>query len=207
MKQIIEKTVIQAIQPQCDNLHIALKHKKEEKHMTNQDVADITGVPLSNIAKFFSGTLARPDVYNVMSICICLNVSLDELLGNSAVIKPDQNRAKELEAENERLKHDLQLAEKLEHISEKNADRIDKVLRVRSTFMYILMALCSVMVATLIGYLRMDVRNPDIGLVQRTGVSPLIIVVVAAIAMSFGVGIAYGIKVINKLRKKDDKSE
>ena len=52
MIKIPDQTIIQKIQPQCDKLHIALKNQKELMHLTNQDIADITGLPLSNIAKF-----------------------------------------------------------------------------------------------------------------------------------------------------------
>lgn len=207
MKQMIDKTVIQTIQSQCDSLHIALKHKKEEKHMTNQDVADITGVPVSNVAKFFSGILARPDVFNVMAICICLNASLDELLGNGAAAKTDDNRIKELEAENERLKKDLHHAEKMEAIREKESDRIDRILKIRNNFVYILIALSSFMVLTILGYLRIDANNPEAGYLRHDGASPWIALVVLVMVATVGVAVAFGIKKIKNLRKKGDTNE
>lgn len=58
-----------------------VKKHKERRRVTNQQIADATGVPISTVAKFFSGALKSPGLYNVAAMCAYLGVSLDALFG------------------------------------------------------------------------------------------------------------------------------
>lgn len=75
------RTIIQQIQPQCDNLYKNIKKAVNEQHKTHRDIVENTGVPRSTIAKFLSGALKSPGLYNVAAMCAYLGVSLDALFG------------------------------------------------------------------------------------------------------------------------------
>ena len=77
----MQNTIIQRIQPNCDSLWQRLKAAKEASRKTNQQIADETGISISTISKFFSGVSSAPSVFNISALCICLNVSLDALMG------------------------------------------------------------------------------------------------------------------------------
>lgn len=98
----------------CSNIHLPFKNVCQDLHLTYQELADGSGVPLSNIAKFMSGTLKRPDIDNLAALAIFLNsasgqpvISLDEICGVTEQRRSDS----ELEKENEELKHQIKLLE------------------------------------------------------------------------------------------------
>ena len=86
----MQKTIIQQIQPNCDNLWQRLKAAKEASRKTNQQIANETGISISTISKFFSGASSAPSVFNIAALCICLGVSLDDLMGIRPPAPSDQ---------------------------------------------------------------------------------------------------------------------
>lgn len=134
----------------CSNIHLPFKNVCQDLHLTYQELADGSGVPLSNIAKFMSGTLKRPDIDNLAALAIFLNsasgqpvISLDEICGVTEQRRSDS----ELEKENEELKHQIKLleAEKKhqedmfnKETSAKNyIKRINRILAIALTFICI----------------------------------------------------------------------
>lgn len=53
------------------------REKKAALHMTAQDIADASNVPLSTVNNFFANTSKSPALYTVGPICAVLGVSLD----------------------------------------------------------------------------------------------------------------------------------
>lgn len=58
-----------------------LKELKDKRGLTNQDIADLSRVPLSTVNRILSGQTDNPYFENVADIVIALNGSLDELVG------------------------------------------------------------------------------------------------------------------------------
>lgn len=85
MEYVCENTILQNIEPNCDNLLSVLKEKKKEMHITNQEIASRTGVPFDTVRKYFAGESKSPNVFNIMSFCILFGLSLDNILGNPQV--------------------------------------------------------------------------------------------------------------------------
>ncbi len=79
-----KQTIIQQIQPNCDELYKRIKEAKDAQRKTHKDLVESTGVPQYTIAKFLSGALTNPGVFGVAAICIDLGLSLDELMGDSS---------------------------------------------------------------------------------------------------------------------------
>lgn len=169
-KAIPEQTIIQRIQPQCDSLHIKMRNQKDTLHETNQSVADSTGIPISNVGKFFSGALSSPSVFYTAAMCIHLGMSMDELFE----IAPPENaeKIKHLESQLERANSDLELVKHHNEILESG-------LKDRKPVMFGLTAICFVLVIALIGYLAMDVSNLNFGFFTHEGVSAVGIIIIA----------------------------
>lgn len=189
-KAIPEQTIIQRIQPQCDSLHIKMRNQKDALHETNQSVADSTGIPISNVGKFFSGALSSPSVFYTAAMCIHLGMSMDELFE----IAPPENaeKIKHLESQLERANSDLEL---IRHHNE----ILESGLKDRKPVMFGLTAICFVLVIALIGYLAMDVSNMNFGFFTHEGVSVIGVILVALPLVSACVLAARFIK----SRKKD----
>lgn len=194
------QTIIQQIQPQCDALYIEMKHQKDARHETNQSVADNTGIPISNIAKFFSGTLANPSVFYVAAICIFLGLSLDKLFGIAGPetdAAKDKARIAELEMQLDHANRELEL---VKHHSKFLEDGIAE----RKANFNSLTSLCAVLIIPLIIYLIIDITNKNFGFfryddINIVGIIIAIVVVVAAVIL-----IAHIIK--EKKRKRDERS-
>lgn len=189
------QTIIQRIQPQCDTLHEKMKEQKDARHETNQSVADSTGIPISNVAKFFSGALANPSVFYTAAMCIHLDMSMDELFE----IKTDgknAERIKELERQLERAKHDLKQSEIMNGYFAAG-------IKERKSLLYSLTVLCSILVVALMSYLIMDVSNLNFGFVTTNGVSFFGVVLLVVMLAAAG----FVIYSVAKKKKKNDKSD
>lgn len=62
----------------------AIKARKNALGMTNQQLADAAGIPLSNVKKYMSGDIKNPSLFYTAAACRVLGLSLDDLLGLEA---------------------------------------------------------------------------------------------------------------------------
>ena len=58
-----------------------LKKIKESVHITNTEIARLSGVPLATITRIFNGTTPNPTFETFTQIAIALGASLDEIAG------------------------------------------------------------------------------------------------------------------------------
>lgn len=58
-----------------------LKMIKEEKDLTNAEIASLANIPLPTITRVFNGQTPNPTFETISRIAIALGTSLDELLG------------------------------------------------------------------------------------------------------------------------------
>nr|DAE38157.1 MAG TPA: helix-turn-helix domain protein [Caudoviricetes sp.] len=57
------------------------RDKKAALHMTAQDIADQSGVPLSTVNNFFANASKAPSINTAGPICATLGISIDEFFG------------------------------------------------------------------------------------------------------------------------------
>ena len=67
-----------------------LKELKEQKKMTNQELADLSGVPLGTINRIMAGQTDNPSFQTVCDITRALGGSLDKIAG----LNPEGEREK-----------------------------------------------------------------------------------------------------------------
>lgn len=200
MNNIIESTILQTINANCENLQKTLKAKKLELHLTNQEISDRTGVPVDTVRKYFAGESKSPNVYNIMSICILMELSLDELLGNNtSVTVPSSvnDRINKLESENHDLKIHLEYAQK-------SQTSLESVTMVRQKIIYALLSICSLLTVFICVFIMLDRQIGDYGLFQNTHTNPLGLIIILSVFASIIV-IAYVVFRLMR-RKRNEES-
>ena len=55
-------------------------HNIKTKHLTNEDIAELTGIPETTVSRIISGSGKRPSNENVMAIAAALDISVDKIL-------------------------------------------------------------------------------------------------------------------------------
>ena len=68
-----------------------LKALKEQRKLTNQQLADLSGVPVGTINRILSGQTDNPSFQTVCDIVMAMDGSLDELAG---IREPEETPAK-----------------------------------------------------------------------------------------------------------------
>lgn len=71
-----------------------LKEIKAEKKLTNHQVADLSGVPLSTVTRIFNGQTDNPNIETVEDIAEGMGVSLGDITGIKQIeekFNPDDN--------------------------------------------------------------------------------------------------------------------
>lgn len=58
-----------------------LKMIKEEKDITNLEIAKLSNIPLATVTRIFNGNTPNPTFETISQIAIALGVSLDEIIG------------------------------------------------------------------------------------------------------------------------------
>lgn len=121
-----------------------LKLLKEKRKLTNQQLSDLSGVPIGTINRIMAGQTDNPSFQTVCDIVMAMDGSLDELVG----IKDETPLEKK--AANKDL---IQLYENMLENKEK--------------WMHRLFTCCCVLMVVLIGIVAFDLMNPHIGFFQR----------------------------------------
>lgn len=155
-----KQTIIQQIQPQCDNLYKNIKAAAIAQHRTHREIVEHTGVPRSTVAKFLSGALASPSVFYIAALCKYLNLSMDGLF--------DTEPQSEREAgENADLQAKLNSAEQqIKHLNEK-CGMLEAGIRERKPVIYGLAGLCIFLSVALCGYIALDISDMEHGFLLR----------------------------------------
>lgn len=64
---------------------------KEARKLTNQQIADLSGVPLSTVTRIFNGQTDNPSFQTIADIVTALDGSLDEIMGLKKPEIPEEN--------------------------------------------------------------------------------------------------------------------
>lgn len=202
------QTFIEEMQPNFDALPERLKDEKFRNHLTNQQLPDVSGVPIATTSRILSGAVSNPGFFHIAALCAAMDVSMDSVAG----VHPSGDQA-----EIDQLRQEI--AYKDEIIAEKGAaidrlldrsrimeagvaardDRISKqsealskkdsalasVQRENKPLIYGQCALNILLTAVLMVYMVLDARNPEIGLIRSEKISAVILFGAAGIAAVF----------------------
>lgn len=189
-----KQTIIQQIQPQCDNLYKNIKAAAIAQHRTHREIVEHTGVPRSTVAKFLSGALASPSVFYIAALCKYLNLSMDGLF--------DTEPQCDLEAgENADLQAKLNSADQqIKHLNEK-CRMLQAGIKERKPVIYGMAGLCIFLSVALCGYIRLDISDREHGLF----VANRFPVIGCALCILIGAAVFGFLYYIAKNRRKKDK--
>lgn len=202
------QTFIEEMQPNFDALPERLKDEKFRNHLTNQQLSDVSGVPIATTSRILSGAVSNPGFFHIAALCAAMDVSMDSVAG----VHPRGDQA-----EIDQLRQEI--AYKDEIIAEKGAaidrlldrsrimeagvaardDRISKqsealskkdsalasLQRENKPLIYGQCALNILLTAVLMVYMVLDARNPEIGLIRSEKISAVILLGAAGIAAVF----------------------
>lgn len=202
------QTFIEEMHPNFDALPERLKDEKFRNHLTNQQLSDVSGVPIATTSRILSGAVSNPGFFHIAALCAAMDVSMDSVAG----VHPSGDQA-----EIDQLRQEI--AYKDEIIAEKGAaidrlldrsrimeagvaardDRISKqnealskkdsalasVQRENKPLIYGQCALNILLTAVLMVYMVLDARNPEMGLIRSEKISAVILFGAAGIAAVF----------------------
>lgn len=126
-------------------IHNQLKQLKEKRRLTNQQLADLSGVPIGTVNRILSGQTDNPSFQAVCDMVMAMDGSLDELVG----IKEETASPTERKSAGKEI---IQLYEGI--IADKNK------------WMVRLFTCCCVLTLVLIGIVAFDLLNPNHGWFQ-----------------------------------------
>lgn len=202
------QTFIEEMQPNFDALPERLKDEKFRNHLTNQQLSDVSGVPIATTSRILSGAVSNPGFFHIAALCAAMDVSMDSVAG----VHPSGDQA-----EIDQLRQEI--AYKDEIIAEKGAaidrlldrsrimeagvaardDRISKqsealtkkdsalasAKKEDKPLIYGQCALNILLTAVLMVYMVLDARNPEMGLIRSEKISAVILFGAAGIAAVF----------------------
>lgn len=125
-------------------IHTQLKQLKEKRRLTNQQLSDLSGVPIGTVNRILSGQTDNPSFQAVCDMVMAMDGSLDELVG-----------IKEEPAPNERKSASKEIIQLYEGII---ADKEKWMMR--------LFTCCCILTVVLIGIVAFDLLNPNHGWFQ-----------------------------------------
>lgn len=157
----------------------AIRAARTEAGLSNDQLAERSGVPYSTICKVQSG-LQNITLPQAAAICATLGLSLDALVGLPDC-RPAAASAHEMELKLSDKAGDLRVLEAVNEMLTLQLKRLRSGL-------YVTMVLCALLAVGLITYMVIDARIPYAGLIQATGLSGgawlfILLVVAAAVVM------------------------
>lgn len=196
-----KQTIIQQIQPNCDDLYKKIKNAAVAQHRTHRDIVENTGVPRSTVAKFLSGAISNPGVFFISALCIYLGLSLDELMGITPT-PPEQDASAVEIAE---LKGKLAKAEAEVAMLKGSCKIYQNGIAERKPVIYGLTGLCIFLSMAFVTYLLIDISDSAHGFIRpNQPVSPVFVLLVLAIISTAFITVHSVVKKIMKSKRSGE---
>ena len=222
-----ETTIVAQMQPIFDALPEKLKDEKIRQGLTNQQLSDISGVPIATTSRILTGAVSNPGIFYIAALCTALGISMDAMMGAQEPPKQSADEAGRLEAE---LAHKEELLAEKEKAIERLLDRSriqesgiaarDEQIRrqdaeiraVRNSYKPLVYGLCGLSISAfglllgvLAAYLVADYSAPEQGFI-RGGVLPVWLEAAVAGIICIGLYIAHW-AVKHRLKSKNPPAE
>ena len=126
-------------------ISIELKRLKDKRKLTNQQLSDLSGVPIGTVNRIMAGQTDNPSFQTVCDMVMAMGGSLDELVGIKSEEQPDEKKQPSKEI--------LTLYETM---------LASKDMWIRRLF-----AVCCVLAVFILCVMAYDLANPMIGYFQK----------------------------------------
>lgn len=125
-------------------ISVKLKALKDKKKLTNQQLSDLSGVPLGTINRIMAGQTENPNFQTVCDLVKSMEGSLDELVG---LTPPPQEEGQIMSRDLIRVYEDT--------------------IRNKDKWLHRIFVCCCVLVIFIMGVVMYDLMNPMIGFFQE----------------------------------------
>lgn len=181
------------------------KGRKKKLGLSNVEIAARSNVPKGTIDRLFSSDTIDFRFSTIQPvICVltgCAPADLDCVEPQPPVVQsPDPElleKVHALQLQNHDLEKDLTYAEKTN-------TRLEDTIRSWKQAVYGMMCLCAVLAVSLVGYLRLDANNTDIGLIREDYTSPAALFPIVGI---IAVGVAAVMLIRYKIKNRKENIE
>ena len=123
-------------------LSTQLKLLKEKRKLTNQQLSDLSGVPVGTINRILSGQTDNPSFQTVCDMVMAMDGSLDELVG---------------------IQQEIPQAEKKARASQEILSLYEAMIESKNKWLHRLFVCCCVLTLVLILLVIFDLMNPSVG--------------------------------------------
>lgn len=170
-------SAIQELESYIKEYPYKIKAARVAKGLTQKELAEKAGVPLSFITKMNVNN--QDALLNFAAICRVLGISMDELFGikGSTDVAELTEQIHELELEN------VQQAGDVRRLTEVNVEK-DKRLYSHRPMLYALVAMCVILTMALIGYMIFDASVTTAGLFKSARTSTYAILLIIVVLLS-----------------------
>lgn len=122
-----------------------LRQLKEQSNLTNQQIADLSSVPIGTVTRILSGQTDNPSFETISNLVIAMGGSLDDFISDGAT--------------------DSQTPEKGDH-HESLILLYREVIRAKNKWIKTLFVCLAIIVGLVMAVLFIDILNPNIGFVR-----------------------------------------
>lgn len=183
--------VFQDLQPYIQSYPYKIKKARVDKGLTQKELAEVAGVPLSSIQKLNVNN--QDALFNCAAVCRVLDVSMDELFGlrPPADVSELTSQIHSLELDNAHKDGEIG---RLNAVSDGDRQHNDDLKGRIKSLRFLVLALagfCTLLVMVVIGYMIFDAHILTAGLFHSAGMSVfavllalLVMAAVAAIAVA-----------------------
>lgn len=170
-------SAIQELESYIKEYPYKIKAARVAKGLTQKELAEQAGVPLSFITKMNVNN--QDALLNFVVVCRVLDLSIDELFG-----KKDPADVAELTEQIHELElNKVQQAGDVRRLTEVNLEK-DKRLYSHRPMLYALVAMCVILVMALIGYMIFDASVTTAGLFKSARTSTFAILLIIIVLLS-----------------------
>lgn len=183
--------VFQDLQPYIKSYPYKIKKARVDKGLTQKELAEAAGVPLSSIQKLNVNN--QDALFNCAAVCRVLDVSMDELFGlrPPADVTELTSQIHSLELDNVRKDGEIGRLNAVADGDKQHTEDLTARIRSLRSLVLALAGFCTLLVMVVIGYMIFDVHILTAGLFQSAGLSAfavlltlLLLAAVAAIAVA-----------------------
>ena len=170
-------SAIQELESYIKEYPYKIKAARVAKGLTQKELAEKAGVPLSFITKMNVNN--QDALLNFAAICRVLGISMDELFGikGSTDVAELTEQIHELELENVQQTGDIR------RLTEVNVEK-DKRLYSHRPMLYALIAMCVILTMALLGYMIFDASVTTAGLFKSARTSTFAILLIIIVLLS-----------------------
>lgn len=192
-------TAFQRLKPYFDSYNSKITAARNAQQLSIVDLAEQAGVSYSSIATQSAGRADNPKIFEQAAAAYVLGLSLDELCGlrPPADVTELTSQIHSLELDNARKDGEIGRLNAVTDGDKRHAEDVSARLVTLRNLVFGLVAMCALLLVTVISYIVWDVQITTVGLFRSTGLSIfaviLAMIVIAAVAL-----IVYAVRAVYK---------